>query len=286
MSSETLQILKKYHIKLDKRKGQNYLINEHVLSKILEFTELSSDDTILEIGPGIGTLTIPLARETRKIIAIEQDPQIAPILKKRLNKLEISNVEVIVADAVKIDFPAFNKVISNLPYQISSPITFKLLKNDFDFAILMYQLEFANRMIAQPGDSNYSRLSLMMHYCADVEMLFEVPREDFYPSPKISSAVIKLAPHKKARIDKKLINLSRALFQHKKKKTRNALLDSFHEIADLDKNSRKDIIQKLDQNLMDKRVIKLTPEEVLKINMQVNSLIKNFKSISGTGHEK
>lgn len=280
MQPETLQILKKYHIKLDKRKGQNYLINEDILLKILEHAKLSSDDTILEIGAGIGTLTIPLARQTKKIIAIEQDPRIASVLKKRLKELEIINVEVIVADAVKTDFPAYNKVVSNLPYQISSPITFKLLENDFDFAILMYQLEFAKRMIAQPGESNYSRLSLMIHYCADVEMLFEVPKEYFYPPPKISSAVTKLTPNKKVQVDKNLINISRALFQHKKKKTRNALLDSFHEIADLDKNIEKDIIQKLDQNLMNTRVIKLTPEEVMEINIRLKYLMEDYKKIA------
>ena len=95
------------------------------------------------------------------MIAVEQDQKIAAVLNKRLKKLNISNVEVMVADAVKTDFPYFNKVVSNLPYKISSPITFKLLEYDFDFAVLMYQLEFAERMVAKPGESNYSRLSLM-----------------------------------------------------------------------------------------------------------------------------
>lgn len=138
----------------------------------------------------------------------------------------------------------------------------------------MYQLEFAGRMVACPGDSNYSRLSLMTHYCADVEMLFEVSREDFYPPPKISSAVIKLKPDKKVEVDEFLIKVSRALFQHKRKKTRNALIDSFHEIADLDKKTRKEIVQKLDDELVDKRVVKLDPEEVLYISGQLKVLLE------------
>lgn len=273
MLANTLKILKRHQIKPNKRKGQNYLINSHTLLKILDFADLSQKDTILEIGPGIGALTIPMARKTKKIIAIEQDPQIATILEERLLKHGISNVTVLKEDATKVDFPDFNKVVSNLPYQISSPITFKLLENDFDFAILMYQLEFAERMVAKPGDSNYSRLSLMLHFYADIKMLLKVPREDFFPPPKISSAVIKLTPNKKAEIDEFFKNVSRALFQHKKKKTKNALLDSFHEIADVDKNTAKDIVSKMGSVLMTKRVVHLQPDEVMEISDELKYLM-------------
>jgi len=274
MIIDTLQILKKYNIKLNKRKGQNYLVNPNIIQKILKYSELSPADNILEIGPGIGTLTIPMAREVEKITAIEQDQKIAGVLKKRLNQMGINNVEVVNSDATEIDFPEFNKVISNLPYQISSPITFKLLKYEFDFAILMYQLEFARRMVAVPGDSNYSRLSLMLYYCTDVELLFDLPPEDFHPPPKISSAVVKLRPNKKIKLDNTLINVSRALFQHKKKKTRNALMDSFHEIADLDKITKKSIINKLDPNLLNKRVLNLNPEEVFSLSQELEYKLK------------
>ena len=273
MLADTLKILKEHQIRLNKRKGQNYLINPQTLLKILNYADLSENDTVLEIGPGIGTLTIPMARKTEKIITIEQDPQIAAILEKRLLKLGISNVTVLMGDATKVEFPDFNKVVSNLPYQISSPITFKLLENDFDFAILMYQLEFAERMVAKPGNSNYSRLSLMLHFCADIEMLLKVPRDDFFPQPKISSALIKLTPNKKAEIDEFFKNITRALFQHKKKKTKNALLDSFHEIADVNKNTAKDIVSKMDSVLMTKRVVKLQPDEVMEIYDELKYLM-------------
>lgn len=273
MLADTLKILKEHQIRLNKRKGQNYLINPQTLLKILNYADLSENDTVLEIGPGIGTLTIPMARKAEKIITIEQDPQIAAILEKRLLKLGISNVTVLMGDATKVDFPYFNKVVSNLPYQISSPITFKLLENDFDFAILMYQLEFAERMVAKPGNSNYSRLSLMLHFCADIEMLLKVPRGDFFPQPKISSALIKLTPNKKAEIDKFFKNVTRALFQHKKKKTKNALLDSFHEIVDVNKITAKDIVSKMDSVLMTKRVVKLQPDEVMEISDELKCLI-------------
>lgn len=275
LAKETLSILKANNIRLNRRKGQNYLIDSNILQKILDYADLSKNDTVLEIGAGIGTLTIPLAEYAGKVIAVEQDEKIAAILEKRLLELDISNVEVLRADATKIDFPEFNKVVSNLPYKISSPITFKLLEYDFDFAVLMYQLEFAQRMVAKPGESNYSRLSLMMHFCADVEMLFEVSKHCFFPEPKISSAVIKLIP-KKTNIDEFFIKTSRALFQHKKKKVKNALIDSFHEIADVDKKEAKKIVSKLDENILKERVVKLEPQKVLDISKQLKELIKNL----------
>lgn len=274
LSRETLKILKENNIRLDKRKGQNYLVDSNILAKIIEYSEISPDDVILEIGAGIGTLTIPLSKKAKKVIAVEQDNKIAAILEKRLKNLDISNVEVLTADATRIDFPEFNKVVSNLPYKISSPITFKLLKYDFDYAILMYQLEFAQRMIAKPGDSNYSRLSLMLHFCGDVELLFEISKHCFFPQPKISSAVIKLVPNKKAEIDELFIRTSRALFQHKKKKVRNALLDSFHEIADVDKKKAKEIVSKLDPHLLSERVVKLDPAEVRVISEELKLLME------------
>lgn len=272
-AKDTFRILTENNIKLDRRKGQNYLIDSNIMQKIVNSADLSKKDTILEIGAGIGTLTIPLAKNAEKVIAVEQDKKIADILEKRLQQFDISNVEILKADATKIDFPLFNKVISNLPYKISSPITFKLLEYQFDFAILMYQLEFAQRMVAKPGESNYSRLSLMLHFLAKTEVLFEVSKHCFFPEPKISSAVVKLVP-KKAYIDDFFNKISRALFQHKKKTVKNALIDSFHEIADLDKKETKQVVLNLDPNLLSKRVIKLDPNDVLNISKELKHLIE------------
>jgi 16S rRNA (adenine1518-N6/adenine1519-N6)-dimethyltransferase len=273
MLSETLKILNKEGIKLDKRKGQNYLVDENVLSRIIKSAELSKKDTVLEIGPGIGTLTIPLAEKAGKVIAVEQDRKIAAILIKRIKELHITNVDVITGDATKIEFPTFNKVVSNLPYQISSPITFKILEYNFELAILMYQLEFAQRMVAEPGDSNYSRLSVMMHFNANVHMLFNVSKNVFLPKPKVSSAVIKLTPKNVVETDKFVFNVTRALFQHKRKKVRNALMDSFHEIADLDKDERKNLISKLDLEVLDKRVINMEPENIQKLSNELKEVM-------------
>jgi 16S rRNA (adenine1518-N6/adenine1519-N6)-dimethyltransferase len=278
MLSETLKILNKEGIKLDKRKGQNYLVDENVLSRIVNSAELSKKDIVLEIGAGIGTLTIPLAQNAGKVIAIEQDKKIAAILINRLKELHITNVVVIVGDAIKIEFPTFNKVVSNLPYKISSPITFKILEYNFEIAILMYQLEFAQRMVAKPGDSNYSRLSVMMYFFANVDMLFNVSKNVFLPKPKVSSAVIKLTPKNELKPEKFVLNVTRALFQHKRKKVRNALIDSFHEIGELDKSERKDLISKLDLEILDKRVITMEPESILKLSKELEKLWVEFNT--------
>lgn len=273
MLSDTLRILKMNGIKLDKRKGQNYLVNEDVLSRIIHNAELSKRDSVLEIGAGIGTLTIPLSESAGKVVAVEQDKKVAYVLEKRLEEMGLSNVEVIVDDATKIDLPSTNKVVSNLPYQISSPITFKILENPFEMAVLMYQKEFAERMVASPGDRNYSRLSVMMYLYSEVEMLFEVSKNDFFPKPKVSSAVIKLKPKIDQFIDPFFVDVTRALFQHKKKKIRNALMDSFHEIGDFEKSEIKNLISKLDQDMVDQRVFKMSPEKLEKVSMDVKKLL-------------
>jgi 16S rRNA (adenine1518-N6/adenine1519-N6)-dimethyltransferase len=274
MLSETLKILNREGIKLDKRKGQNYLVDKNVLSSIIQSADLSTKDIVLEVGAGIGNLTIPLAKNAGKVIAVEQDRTIASILVKRLKELQIANVEVIIGDATKIKFPKFNKVVANLPYKISSPITFKILKYDFEFAILMYQLEFAERMIAKPGDSNYSRLSVMINFYTYIEMLFKVSNNVFLPKPKVSSAVVKLTPKNEVDVDEFLSNVTRALFQHKRKKVRNALMDSFHEIGVLDKYERRDLLSKLNQEFLNQRVINMEPKNIRKLSKEVERTIK------------
>ena len=174
LAKETKNILQKHNIHLNRKLGQNYLINDFKKNKILSFANLNDKDIVLEIGPGIGTLTVELAKKVKKVIAIEQDNTIFNILNERLKDENISNVELINADAVEVDFPKFNKIVSNLPYQISSPITFKFLNYSFDLAILMYQKEFGKRMIAKFGSKEYSRLSAMLYFKGDVEILYHV----------------------------------------------------------------------------------------------------------------
>ncbi len=293
LSKTTKAILNEYGIKLNKNLGQNYLIDRNKRDQIIKFANLTKEDVVLEIGPGIGTLTIELAKRAKKVIAIEQDSNICQILENRLKSENIDNVELINDDALNVEFPKFNKIISNLPYQISSPITFKFLNYDFQLAILMYQKEFASRMNGKVGSKDYSRLSAMLYFKCDVETLASVSAESFIPKPKVDSTVVKLTP-KLPQLTGELKNLNideisktdfeiyskfvKALFQHRNKKVKNALIDSRHIITDLDKKEMKaklnSIKQKKIEQLLTQRITTITPEEILYLSIHLNSILK------------
>ncbi len=280
LSKTTKNILNRYGITLNKNLGQNYLIDRNKRDQIINFANLTKEDVVLEIGTGIGTLTIELAKKAGKVIAIEQDTKIANILSERLKEEKIDNVELINDDALNVDFPKFNKIVSNLPYQISSPITFKFLNYDFDLAVLMYQKEFASRMNGKVGTKDYSRLSAMLYFKCDVETLTDVSSESFIPKPKIDSTVVKLTP-KENKISKDEFkiysNYTKALFQHRNKKIRNALIDSRHIICNLDKKEMKNKINSIEneeiEEYLKKRVISIEPEEILFLSKELNLIL-------------
>ena len=292
LAKTTKDILNKYNIKLNKNLGQNYLIDRNKRDQIIDFGNITKKDIILEIGPGIGTLTCELSSKAKKVIAIEQDPTIFDILKERLENENITNVELINDDALNVDFPEFNKIISNLPYQISSPITFKFLEYDFDTAILMYQKEFANRMKGKVGTKDYSRLSAMLYFKCEVELLTNVSAESFIPKPKVDSTVIKLSPkipEFEGELSKLAISeineadfkvyskFTKALFQHKNKKARNALIDSRHEVSSLDKKEFKNKLNSITSTkineLLSERVLKISPENILFLSKQLDPIL-------------
>ncbi|WP_299524698.1 16S rRNA (adenine(1518)-N(6)/adenine(1519)-N(6))-dimethyltransferase RsmA [uncultured Methanobrevibacter sp.] len=284
LSKTTKAILKEHGITLNKNLGQNYLIDRNKRDQIISFGNLTKKDIVLEIGPGIGTLTIELAKRAKKVIAIEQDSNICQILEERLKNENIDNVELINDDALNVEFPKFNKIIANLPYQISSPITFKFLNYDFQLAILMYQKEFASRMNGKVGTKDYSRLSAMLYFKCDVETLTNVSAESFIPKPKVDSSVVKLTPkiseltqinEDDFKIYSKYVQ---ALFQHRNKKVKNALIDSRHIITDLDKkeikNKLNSINQKKIEEYLSKRITTITPEEILYLSLKLNSILQ------------
>ena len=279
LSKITKNILNQHGITLNKNLGQNYLIDKNKRNQIIGFGDVDKNDVVLEIGTGIGTLTIELAKKAKKVIAIEQDENICKILTKRLKDEKIDNVELINDDALKVDFPKFNKIISNLPYQISSPITFKFLDYDFDLAILMYQKEFADRMNGEVGSKNYSRLSAMLYFKCNVETLTNVSAESFIPKPKIDSTVIKMTP-KENRISDDDFNIysnfTKALFQHRNKKIKNALINSRHIISNIDKKILKKRLNAIEDDelneYLSKRVVELTPEEILFLSKKLNPI--------------
>jgi len=204
-------------------KGQHFLVDKRIAERQIDHASLSDKDIVLEIDAGYGVLTKIIAKKVKKVIAVEIDRKLADSLDG------MSNVEVICEDILKIDFKEmeFNKVVSNLPYQISSPVTFKLLECDFDIGILMYQKEFADRLVAKPGSKNYSRLSVMASYAADWEMLEVVPPAAFRPRPKVYSAIVRVVkgkPKFKVKDETLFYELTRVLFSHRRKKIKNSLL--------------------------------------------------------------
>ncbi|KAM0685483.1 Dimethyladenosine transferase [Conglomerata obtusa] len=176
-----------------KRLGQHILTSQSTINAIITRSKIKNTDTILEIGPGTGALTIPILQKCKKIICIEKDPRLASELLKKVQSLNLSHkIELIIGDALKIPFPHFDMCISNTPYQISSPLVFKLLKHRHRCSVLMFQKEFADRMVARPGMKEYCRLSVAVQMRAKVEHLIKVSRKCFVPMPDVESAVVRI----------------------------------------------------------------------------------------------
>jgi len=223
--------------------GQNFLIDKKVAERELEYASIEKNDVVLEIGPGKGIITKLLSEKAQKVIAIEIDEKLVSELKEFLP----DNVLLINGDALKIDFdllPKFNKIVSNLPFHISSPITFKLLDFDFSLAVLIYQKEFAERMVAKSGSKDYSRISVGVYYRSTCEIMETVHRSLFIPQPKIDSCVIRLQPRSSPPFfvldEKFFFNLTRELFNHRRKKIKNTIKKVYKiEYEDIPFQSRR-----------------------------------------------
>ncbi|MDI6897665.1 16S rRNA (adenine(1518)-N(6)/adenine(1519)-N(6))-dimethyltransferase RsmA [Methanocella conradii] len=249
-------------IKPDKRKDQHFLIDRDVLRKIVDFADIHGNEDVLEIGAGPGNLTELLAQRARHVYSIEIDPALASLLDERFKD---SNVTIIMGNALKVAFPRFDKVVANLPYSISSEVTFKLLRHDFRLGILMYQREFARRMMAKVGESEYSRLSVGVQYFADVEVLMKVPPRAFIPPPEVESAVVKLTPRPASYSVKDrglFMGLVTAAFMGRRKRLRNALAKGEHVVGI---TNMKELTLKLPQDLMEMRAEEVSPEEYARL---------------------
>ncbi|RGB28908.1 dimethyladenosine transferase [Rhizophagus diaphanus] len=178
--------------------GQHILKNPLVAQGIVEKAGLKSTDTVLEVGPGTGNLTVRILETAKKVVAVEMDPRLAAELVKRVQgKPEQKRLNIMVGDFLKTELPYFDVCISNTPYQISSPLIFKLLEHRplFRCAILMFQREFAMRLIAKPGDNLYCRLSINVQLYAKVDHIMKVGKNNFKPSPQVDSSVVRIEPY-------------------------------------------------------------------------------------------
>ena len=221
---EVKTILESMGKRPSKRLGQHFLIDDRVIERQVKAADISPGETVLEIGPGIGNLTEAILTAGAEVVAVEADESFCRFLRRRFGP----RITLVHADAVNAFLPAFDKVVANLPYQISSPITFKLLDEGFRLAVLMVQREFAERMGASSGSKDYGRLTVSVFYRAACEIAFEVPRTAFWPQPNVDSSVVKLTP-RKAPFDvaneRVFFDVTKAIFSHRRKKIHNALAD-------------------------------------------------------------
>lgn len=235
----TIEVLQKYHFNFQKKFGQNFLIDTHVLDKIIHAANISSDDFVLEIGPGIGTMTQYLAEAARHVIAVEIDKNLIPILSDTLSAYE--NVTVMNEDILKVDITQLTrtynegrpiKVVANLPYYITTPIIMGLFEQHvpIDSITVMVQKEVADRMQTGPGSKDYGALSLAVQYYAEPYIVANVPPNCFMPRPNVGSAVIRLTRHQTPPVtvqdEKLLFRLIRASFNQRRKTLVNGLNNS------------------------------------------------------------
>ena len=235
----TIAILQKYHFNFQKKFGQNFLIDTHVLDKIIGAAGITKEDFVLEIGPGIGTMTQYLCENAREVIAVEIDKALIPILQDTLS--EYDNVEVINEDILKVDINKIAqernggkpiKVVANLPYYITTPIIMGLFESHvpIDSITVMVQKEVADRMQVGPGTKDYGALSLAVQYYAKPEIVANVPPNCFMPRPNVGSAVIRLTRHEASPVqvedEKLMFKIIRASFNQRRKTLANGLSNS------------------------------------------------------------
>lgn len=244
---ETSQILKTYRIQANKSLGQNFLVNDEVVEKIIDSAELEKDDLVIEIGPGLGVLTNRLLQKCNNVVCIELDERMIKILKDRfklyIDGTYLANLEIINEDVLKVNLEELIaekrkerniknvKIVANLPYYISTPIIMKLLESrlSIDEIIVMVQKEVAERLTAKTGTRLAGAITYVVEYFSDVTEIIRVPKESFIPSPKVESEVIKLEIRKAPKIsvedEKFLFDLVQRSFTQRRKTLTNALVN-------------------------------------------------------------
>jgi 16S rRNA (adenine1518-N6/adenine1519-N6)-dimethyltransferase len=252
-------LLRLYGFFPKKRLGQHFAVNSDMLQRLVSHASLTEDDVVLEVGAGLGFLTQLLSGKCKKVVTVEVDPQLVSFLRKQLRSLQ--NVDLIEGDILKVSLPPFSKVVSAPPYSISSPLLFRLLERKFDWAVLILQKEFAERLAASVGSKDYGRLTVTIYYRADVELLDYVPRTMFYPPPDVDSRMVRLKPRTPpfhVEDEETFFELVRTLFTQRNRKVRNGLISFLrkHEITG------KEAVKLADSMVYSsKRVRELAPED-------------------------
>jgi len=280
--TETIRIIKQNNLTLKKSLGQNFLVDSNILDKIINCSDIDRDTGVIEIGPGIGALTQKLAQKAGKVVAIEIDQSLIPILKDTLSdykNIKIINNDVLkvsLADIISEEMKGLSKVqiVANLPYYITSPIIIKLLTDELniDSITILVQKEVAERISAKPGGKAYGSLTILINYFAEVKLAFYVSKNVFIPKPKVDSAVLYLQIHKEPiiEIDNEdlFFKLIRTSFMHRRKTLYNNLAFNF-----FDKDEKKELNEILIECKIDgiRRAETLSIEEFANLANLINT---------------
>lgn len=226
MHRDPVELLREHHLVLKKRKGQCFLVNREMARRVVEAAALDpARDVVVEVGTGLGILTALMAPQAKRVITYELDAELAAVARAELAGLP--NVEVVHADALEVAYPPHTKIVSNVPFQISGPLLSKIVQESpYERAVLVLQEEFARRLVARPGEKNYSRISAWVSYLARVEYLFTIHAHKFLPSPRVHAWVVALEPSGVEMTDATraaFLDLLRGIFPYKNKKLRNGL---------------------------------------------------------------
>jgi len=257
---KTKRLLQEYRVYPRKRFGQNFMIDNNLMQRMVLYAAINNHDVVLEVGAGLGFLTHMLSRKCKRVVAVEVDPKLVQLLRDRFK--DIKNIELIEGDVLTAEIPSVNKVVSIPPYSISSLLLFWLLERSFDIAVLTFQKEFAERLVAPVASRDYSRLTVMTYYRADAELLDYVPRTAFYPPPDVDSVVVRLKPKStlpfRVRDEQAFFEFVRVVFTQRNKKLRNAVVPFL-----VKRGIPREKAQKLADSLTfhDKRVRELAPED-------------------------
>ncbi|MBL7176718.1 MAG: ribosomal RNA small subunit methyltransferase A [Desulfobacteraceae bacterium] len=279
--AETKPVGREQRFRPKKRLSQHFLQDTGIIHEIIAQAGFDESDHVFEIGAGLGALTLPLSKVVRHITAIEKDAQLADMLGKRLSHAGVDNVNLINDDILAFDLSKVIdlslkkiKVIGNLPYNISSPLLEKFIKNRnlVSRAILMFQYEFARRLIAPPGNKEYGAMTVLIQYHAGITPLLDVPKEAFYPKPKVDSMVLELdldSPHPRRTEDEETFKMVvKGAFAHRRKTLLNSLKGT------LSSRSINEIVAALDRCAIDptKRAENLDIDDFLCLTSQLTSL--------------
>ena len=257
-----------------KRLGQHFLVDRKVRAEMIEVAALSGKDTVLEVGPGLGFLTAHLAERSGRVIAIEKDRTLAKYLKDRLSGYR--NVTVIEGDALTVDMPNYTKIVSTPPYNISSKLILLVLQSHYELASLLLQQEFARRLTALSGSSDYGRLTVMLQCRAEAKLVTHVPRSAFYPNPRVDSALVTITPmrEKPAITDMGLFeDLVRSFFTQRRRRLRGVLT---RYMRDRYADKFQPILQRV--YVPEKRVFETSVQELVNLSNEIADTATRFQS--------